>query len=247
MSVDRAQALTDRLSTAERDRTHGPVPIRDAASLIILDAEGGTVLMGRRSQKHVFMPGRFVFPGGRVDPTDSRVPVAADFCATTAQKLSAETGRRTGSARVKAFGVAALREAYEETGVLIGRRAEAVPTAALFRAFADHGLALDLSLLTFVARAITPPGRPRRYDTRFFVVQKSAVVARDETVTGPDAELEEVAWVPIEEARALPLPTITLTVLDELTDRLEQGQGFDPAGPVPFYRWQRSAFVRTVL
>jgi len=221
--------------------------VRDAASLIILDKAANAVLMGRRSRRHVFMPGQFVFPGGRVDPTDSRVPVAAGFHAVTRAKLAAETGRRTGEARLKAFGVAALREAYEETGVLIGRPCGPVPSVAHLRAFADRGLAPDLSVMAFVARAITPPGRPRRFDTRFFVVPREAVADRDEVVTGPGAELEEVAWVPVDEARTLALPAITLTVLDELTDRLKGNPDLDPAGPVPFYRWRRTAFVRTVL
>ncbi|MEM6762048.1 MAG: NUDIX hydrolase [Pseudomonadota bacterium] len=244
----RARALTERLTHSERDRSHGPVTVRDAASLIIYDEKSAAVLMGRRSARHVFMPNRFVFPGGRVDPADSRVPVSLPYHPATARRLAAETSSRTGTSRLKAFGVAAFRETYEETGVLVGRRAPGeAPKAAAFMPFAERGLALDLSLLTFVARAVTPPGRPRRYDTRFFVVPRVAIADIDEGAVGADAELEEIAWVPMKEAAAMPLPTITLTVLDELAARLNEQDGLFPNAPVPFYRWQRGGFTRTLL
>lgn len=246
---DPAEELTARLNAGERDRDHPPVKVRDAASLVILDPAGPSVLMGRRNARHTFMPNRFVFPGGRVDVADSRVPVARPYHPETAQKLSSQTSSRHGPTRLRALGVAALRETFEETGALIGRSdSDRVPTSAPFAAFATRGLALDLSALSFIARAITPPGRPRRYDTRFFLVPRSAVVAIDDTIVGgEDAELEEIAWVPIEEARGMPLPTITITVLDELTRRLAADPGLKPATPVPFYRWQRKAFTRQLL
>lgn len=245
-----AEALTERLSGAERDRSHGPVKVRDAATLIIYDDEapqGPSVLMGRRSAKHVFMANRYVFPGGRVDPSDSRVGVEHGFAPKTEEQLCAETGVRYTPTRAKALGVAALREAFEETGVLIGREGGPPPRAAAFAAFAYRGLALDLSALSFVARAITPPGRPRRFDTRFFLVPRRAIVATDDTIVGPDGELEDVAWLPIEKARTLELPTITLTVLDELDARLAEDPQLKPGGPVPFYRWRGSGFERIIL
>ena len=243
-----AEALTARLNASERDRSHAPVRVRDAASLIVLDDSGPRVLMGRRNGRHAFMPNMLVFPGGRVDPTDSRVKVASSYDSETEAKLGAATSNRLGPMRVRAFGVAALREAFEETGVLIGRREpHSVPTSAPFAAFARRGLALDLSALRFVARAITPPGRPRRYDTRFFLVRREHVTEIDETIVGDDAELQEIDWVPIEAARSLDLPTITLTVLDEITARLDVDPELSPATPVPFYRWRGSAFTRTLL
>jgi len=246
--VPTAETLTARLTEAERDRSHPPVPVRDAASLIVYDREGPSVLMGRRNARHAFMPNRFVFPGGRVDPADSRVAIAAPFDPVTQRKLAAHTSARHGPARLRAFGVAALREAFEETGVLIGRpSAGATPTSPAFAAFAARGLGLDLSRLAFVARAVTPPGRPRRYDTRFFLLPREAVIDIDPTIVGDNAELEEIAWVPVDEARALPLPTITLTVLDEMTERLAKDPHLSQDAPVPFYRWRGSGFTRIVL
>lgn len=240
-----AEALTNRLTAAERNRIHAPVTVRDAASLIILDRERQAVLMGRRNARAAFFPGAFVFPGGRVDPSDSRVP-AAPYHPVTADKLRRGMRNGGGEARARALGVAALREAYEETGVLIGRQGPP-PAAPAFAPFAARGLALDLSPLRYILRAITPPGRPRRFDTRFFVVDREAIAATDPTVVGEDAELEAVDWVPLDAARRLGLPTITVTVLDELEARLAEDPDLAPEAPVPFYCWRRTGFTREVL
>ncbi|MEM9222482.1 MAG: NUDIX hydrolase [Pseudomonadota bacterium] len=243
-----AEFLTKRLTALDRDRTHPPIRVRDAASLIIYDPDGERVLMGRRSAKHVFMPNRFVFPGGRVDPTDGRVRVAGEFDALTTEKLLRDTSKRHGPARVRALGVAALREAFEETGVLIGVEGGGpLPQTTAFSGFWRRTLALDLSQLSFIARAVTPPGRPRRYDTRFFMVPREAVAAIDDSVVGADAELEEIAWVPISDAMELPLPIITVTVLDELRARLADDPQLSPDRPVPYYRWRGRGFVRKLL
>ncbi len=157
-------------------------------------------------------------------------------------------GARHRAARARAFGIAALRETFEETGVLIGRPdSAALPRSAPFAGFATRGLALDLSRLAFIARAVTPPGGPRRYDTRFFLARRDMIADIDTTVVGADAELEDIAWVPIEEAKAMPLPAITITVLDDLAHRLATDPALEPGGPVPFYRWERTGFTRTIL
>lgn len=249
---DKGEALRAELTAAEGKEgrvAKAAVKVRDAASLIVLDGAGEpSVLMGRRNARHVFMPNQFVFPGGRVDAADSRVTVARPYAPETAQKLTAHTSTRHTPTRVRAFGVAALREAFEETGVLVGCKGpKRIPTSPPFAAFAARALALDLSALTFVARAITPPGRPRRYDTRFFMVPRESVADIDETIVGDDAELEEIAWVPIAKAREMPLPTITITVLNELTARLADDPKLRPETPVPFYRWQGKAFTRQLL
>ena len=239
--------LTARLSAAERDRSSAPIAVRDAASLLVLDRSERTILMGRRSMRHVFMPGRFVFPGGRVDPTDARVHVARPYDPVTLAKLTAGMRSGRGEARAKALGIAALRETYEETGVLIGERGADLPSGAAFAPFAERGIGLDLSSLRFFMRAITPPGRPRRFDTRFFVVDRACVAEVDESRVGEDAELEEIAWVEIDAARRMELATITLTVLDELVARLDADPSLPADVGVPYYRWQRQGFIRTIL
>ena len=223
------------------------VKVRDAASLILLDRSGPSVLMGRRSARHVFMPNRFVFPGGRVDPGDARAPVASSYDPVTAEKLTSRVRAGTGAARARALGVAAVRETFEETGVIMGLPGGKAPRGDAWSAFARRDLGIDLSALRFVLRAITPPGQPRRFDTRFFVAPADAIAAIDPHRVGEDAELEEIRWVAINEARTLDLPTITHTVLDALSARLSADPVLSPDAPVPFYRWVRTRFERDLL
>lgn len=240
--------LVERLSSAERRMDYENVRPRDAATLLILDrAAGGEpqVLMGRRHTRHKFMPGKFVFPGGRVDPADSRVPVTGDYEAPVKSKLMEQMKHRKGEARARAFAVAAIRETYEEAGVFIGNKDDAQwkPNAE-FAPFASRGISLDLKPFRFIARAITPPRRPRRFDTRFLAVWADAICDRLPEGTGPTGELEELCWLSLEEAKSLELPAITLTIIEELQKRLIDDPELDPATPVPFYYWQRKGFVR---
>jgi hypothetical protein len=114
-----------------------------------------------------------------------------------------------------------------------------------WEAFREHGVFPDLEAVQFVARAITPPKRPKRFDTRFFAVDRRAIAHEVGGVIGPDAELIELAWVNLEEAKRLDLPTITTVILDELETRLKAG--FAPELPVPFYYERNRKFQREVL
>ena len=240
--------LAQRLTETERERVHANLKPRDAATLILIDRKGRTpkLLMGRRNPASVFMPGKFVFPGGRLDPDDRRMVAANALDATVEAKLHARVLRPTAS-RPRALALAAIRETYEETGLLLGRSDWGGPSGvpAAWSAFAERGVMPDLEMVHFIARAITPPKRPRRFDARFFAVDAEAIAARVEDVTGPAAELVELVWIPIKEARALDLPTITGVVLEELEARLRAG--FAPRLPVPFYHEQRRRWVREEL
>jgi len=97
----------------------------------------------------------------------------------------------------------------------------------------------------FIARAITPPRRPKRFDTRFFTADASLVAHTIEGVVGPDSELVELVWTPIEQATHLDMPTITGVVLEELLARVEAGMAHDL--PVPFYFMQDEQFRRELL
>jgi 8-oxo-dGTP pyrophosphatase MutT (NUDIX family) len=232
---------------------------RDASTLLILDrAAGGPprVLMGRRHMRHKFMPGAWVFPGGRVDPADSRVVTADDYRPGELARLMVEMKGPKTAARARALAVAAIRETFEEAGVFVGTPtgAPAAPAAEpighddAFAVFAARGLAPALAEIRFVARAITPPGRPRRFDTRFLAIPAEAVAGRLESGLGPSGELEDVAWVSFAEARARPeLPPITRAVLDELDTRLATDPHLAEDRPVPFYRWIGSAFTRSLI
>src|ERR1700743_616197 len=98
---------------------------RDAATLILVDRSATVpkVLVGRRHDKVVFMPGKFVFPGGRVDKSDNRVPVASPLPKALEANLLKGSPQITTS-RARSLAVAAIREACEETGLCLGRKNE---------------------------------------------------------------------------------------------------------------------------
>ena len=220
---------------------------RDAATLIMLDRSRGKVrvLIGRRHRDHAFMPGKFVFPGGRTDPADSRVPTASPLEPAEEAKLIG-TGSRATPARARAIALSAIRETYEEAGLLIGEPGEFVTRKPDWQGFADHSVRPSLSRLRFVARAITPPGRVRRFDTRFLAAWRDDV-AVELPDGGPTHELEELIWLPVEEAREADIPVITRTILGDLERRLADDPDLAPGGPVPFYRMRYNRFLRDVL
>jgi 8-oxo-dGTP pyrophosphatase MutT (NUDIX family) len=233
------------LTRVERKQTHPNQPWRDAATLILVDRSEPTpkVLLGRRHAGHKFMPGRFVFPGGRVERNDARVPLATSLHPDVEARLMKRV-RNPSPAKARAFALAAIRETFEETGLLIGHRQE-VRTSRPGNIFDEAGVYPDLASMHFIARAITPPGRPRRYDTRFFAADAQAVAHRVEGVVGPDAELIELIWLPITDAEQLEMSTITKVALRELEARTAAGFAHDL--PVPFYRMLHRRFVREML
>lgn len=224
-----------------------PMRPRDAATLILLDRVDGIVkvLMGRRHARHAFMPGKFVFPGGRTDPADSRIAVDQGLHPAEEAKLIG-AGSRASAARARAVALSAVRETYEEAGLLIGHRGAFHTSRSDWQGFADHGIAPSLEKLRYVARAVTPPGRVRRFDTRFLACWRDAV-ALELPEGGPTDELQEIVWLPLVEAKQADIPTITRTILEEIDKRLIDDPLLKPGGAVPFYRLLRGRFVRTVL
>jgi 8-oxo-dGTP pyrophosphatase MutT (NUDIX family) len=151
---------------------------RDAATLIVVRRDGPQprVLMGRRNRGHDFMPGKWVFPGGGVDRGDARAPAAAELRPEVAAKLALTAPERR-PALPRALALAAVRETFEEAGLLLAKPAAPRPGVGPWRPFLALGAAPDLSALTFVARAITPPYRPKRFDARFFMAEASALLS----------------------------------------------------------------------
>ncbi|MEH3147286.1 MAG: NUDIX domain-containing protein [Methylobacterium frigidaeris] len=244
-----AQPTEPAASAAPEKRASALRP-RNAATLIILDRSGRggpKLLMGRRHDGHKFMPGKFVFPGGRIELEDRHMPVAGTLNDRAEAALAARVTRPPHHLG-RALALAAIRETFEETGLMIGTRDYGPPDAAPdgpWAAFREEGVLPDLEALQFIARAITPPQRPKRFDTRFFAVDRTAVVAERTGIVGPDSELVELAWVDLKQARALDLPRITAIVLDELEARL--AAGFSPMLPVPYFREVRGKHVREEL
>ena len=243
--------LAERLSAIERRMDHPNVRPRDAATLLILDREQPgepRVLMGRRHERHKFMPGKFVFPGGRIDPTDSRITPTRDYDETVMAKMMHDMKGPKTQARARAFAVAAMRETYEEAGVFVGQKTgENWSAPRDFEAFSERGIRIDLAPVRLVARAITPPRRPRRFDTRFLAVWSDQICDQLKEGTGPTGELEELHWLNLEDAKALDLPMITLTIIEEVQQRLREDGELDPATPIPFYRWRANKFVRDLI
>jgi 8-oxo-dGTP pyrophosphatase MutT (NUDIX family) len=195
-------------------------PIRAAATVILWDRDAtgaARVLMGQRGAGAVFMPAKFVFPGGAVDPQDLTAAPAAGLSQSCRARLLARPLDTTPSP--DALLAAGLRETEEETGLAAGPGAD----------------------LMFVFRAITPPGRPRRFDARFFL---GPVTGFDGDLAGFGAasgELRHLRFAPIEAALALDLPFVTEVVLAEVAAILAGAEQpgvpfFDNSGPEPVFR-----------
>jgi 8-oxo-dGTP pyrophosphatase MutT (NUDIX family) len=193
------------------------------------------------------MPGKFVFPGGRVDKSDGRVPVAAPISGPLEANLLKGRPKITPS-RARSLAVAAIREACEETGLCLGRKSNGAEPAleGAWKPFAEAGLLPDPSGLFLIARAITPPGRVRRFDTRFFTADASTIAHRVEGVIHADAELVELVWVEIGSKPLADLHPMTKNVLNELEKRLASGPLTHDAA-VPFFHFYAGKMQRDVL
>ena len=245
---DIAARLLEELRKTDKHREFPTVRPRDAATMIIIDrgAASPRVLLGRRHAGHKFMPGKFVFPGGRVESLDRRMPSATPLVPRVETRLM-QMMQRPNAGRARAFALAAIRETFEETGILLGRKADAPMRSpgGAWDGYVAAGVAPDLAAVHFVARAITPPGRTKRFDTRFFAIDAGAIAARHDGVVGPDTELTELVWLPIGEASRLDMSAITIAVLEELTQRIAAGFAHDL--PVPYYRMLNRRRARELL
>ncbi|HEY0301216.1 MAG TPA: hypothetical protein VGC36_07790 [Rhizomicrobium sp.] len=206
---------------------------KDAATLVLVKRDGGTarVLMGRRHGNMAFMANKYVFPGGRIDPGDMRIAAAAEL----RPEVAARAAFGSSLGRARGLALAAIRETFEETGILLGVRAERVPRtrAPGWKKYFAHKIMPRLDTLELIARAITPPNRTRRFDARFFMADAGLIA--HELSGAQNEELLTPAWLTIAEARALDLPSITRTVLDEVEARVNG----DTRRPAPFYRFTR--------
>ena len=238
----------ERMTKSERDQSHPDSEPRDAATMMLIDRFGPVpkVLLGRRHAGHKFMPGKFVFPGGRIEALDAQMSAVSDIHPDMEKKLL-ERVAKPAPQFARALALTAVREVAEETGLLLGEQGNEPPQTPgeIWAEFAKAKVHPDLGNIHFIARAITPPRRPRRFDTRFFTADASSIAHTIEGVVGPDSELVELTWVPIEEAAHLDMPTITGIVLEELLARVEAGMGHSV--PVPFYFMENQQFFRDLL
>ena len=206
--------------------------IRHASTVLLVRDAGSSpaVLMGQRGANAAFMPSKFVFPGGAVDAEDASISFGHAAHPNCAAKLAIDA-RGIG---VEALLAAAIRELWEETGLRLGTGGDGPPdgTPESWQSYFASGAAPDPRPLRFMFRAITPPGRPRRFDARFFVAPADALMDDPDDFSKASDELSHLHWVPLSEARTLDLPFITEVVLGELSSALP---ALDPPQGIPFF------------
>jgi len=210
------------------------VEVKDAASVILIRDRKTkpSVLMGQRGKNASFMPEKFVFPGGAVEETDFKINSFKPLNVICKARMAYECNE----ALVNALTNAAIRELFEETGIILGSKGKwtgMIPYE--WKKFVDLELVPDGSNFRFVFRAITPPGRPRRFDARFLYLNAdllSAEIDLDD-FSGASDELSHLQWIPIKDVRKFDLPFITEVVFAEVISNLN-----DDMTPkrVPFFK-----------
>lgn len=216
-----------------------PVKPRDAGSLIVWrpGVEGPEVLMGRRSARAAFVPDFFVFPGGRLDPADRAVRAATRLDPDAAKRM----GVRGDAALAEALALAAVRETFEETGLLLAEIGD--PGAAdhpEWRQWQALGLAPGLHRLRYFGRAITSPSSPIRFHARFFVTRAAELQGE----IGGSGELSELGFYPATEVLAnKPVVDVTEFMLNRLIAFAADPLRFEARTPVFSYK-DDAPFVR---
>lgn len=214
--------------------------IRDAATVILFRRpEAPEVLMGQRGAGAAFMPSKVVFPGGAVDPGDHAVTLAGQPDMSCMGRLSEGASPEVSHALV----AAAVRELWEETGLILGAPGFWPDPPGDWAGFAARGYRPSGAGLRFVFRAITPPGRPRRFDARFFLVSADQVQGDPEDFGAASDELSNLQWIPLSEVRHFDLPFITEVVLAEVAALIRLGTAPET---VPFFHNddEESLFLR---
>ena len=212
------QRLYDKMEDGDIvDRSRPSVRPKDAATLILVRRDGPKprILMGKRSSRHDFMPEKYVFPGGRVDPTDGRVPAASELSSQVETVLTVNSRRKP-----RAFALTAIRETFEETGLIIGQAGQIGTGPQNWRPFLEEGVLPCQKHLTFIGRAVTPPYRPKRFDARFFMAEAEHALL-DERPANTSPELVDIQWVNLNEAEDLDLPSVTRLMVQEVRARLD--------------------------
>lgn len=217
-----------------------PVPARAAATLVLLrDAEAGLeVLLLQRTRAAGFVPGAYVFPGGRVDGADASPALIARVDGLDAVAAALRLELPDGDPPALAYYLGALREAFEETGILVARDVNGQPSATaaedahvdgLRDALMEHritfeevldrlGCRLDGAAVEYLAHWITPEVEPRRYDTRFFAAHAHSGAR---VVVDP-REMTDAVWITPSAALkrhhegSLPMVFPTIRTLEDL-------------------------------
>lgn len=206
---------------------------RPSASIILIDRSSSIcrILVGRRGSGHVFMPDLYVVPGGRRDARDHTRPFARDLHPQVLAHLQQNGRRLLPAASARALALAAARELCEETGLGLGAAPPQAP---------------DLSCLRYIARAVTPPGAPRRFDNRFFAAFIDEAGINGQSMTDSD-ELADLRWLAIDALETVKMPGILLAVLADLKKSLESDRSLPFGSDVCVYTNRNGAFLRRRL
>ena len=211
--------------------TSDKTKIRNAATVIVVrnKHDNPSVLMGQRGVNAAFMPSKFVFPGGAVDDQELSIDIKKSINEVCKNRLLKENENGPWNALV----AAAIRELFEETGQIIGVEQEWREPPSSWRGFAKTGYVPDASHMSFVFRAITPPGRPRRFDARFFLIQAEELQTDLDDFSMASDELSHLQWIPLTDTKNFDLPFITQVVLAEIAGNLMNS---GPPAKVPFFQ-----------
>ncbi|MDE0588986.1 NUDIX hydrolase [Halocynthiibacter sp. C4] len=215
--------------------------IRDAASLILHRNISGAVhvLMGQRGQKAAFMPNKFVFPGGAVDLDDVNIPLMQPMEPACQEQLLHDCAPEL----ARALPVAAIRELWEEAGLILGSKAEWKTPPKDWETYAQRGYRPSAEGFRFVFRAVTPIGPKRRFDARFFLVDAENLESDPDDFSAASDELSHLQWIELSNARSFDLPFITEVVLAEVEKHLKTGVR---PSEVPYFKAtdKRNIFTR---
>lgn len=198
-----------------------PVPGRKApraklaSTLVLLRGRGKDrqILMGKRSKKHDFMPSVYVFPGGRVDPADTIAKPIDQIHPRTQNILE----HALSPARARACVMACIRETFEETSMILGEPTDsrpAAPNCPSWQSIFNQGFQPQIGNIHVFGRAITPPFRDKRFDTWFFVTELDA--CHTHQTAKPSAELVDIGWYTLQDAKALKIHRATAMMLEQL-------------------------------
>ena len=206
-----------------------PAKPKDSSSLIILkkDKLGVQVLMGKRGRKAVFS-NAYVFAGGKVDAGDSLPKPASELNPDIARRISSDT------AKAKSFAMAAVREAYEETGFLLGASGDLGETGnESWDEIRSMNLAPNLEKMHYVGHAITPASKAVRFNARFFYTW----VHEMSGTLGGSGELSDLAFLSLRDALNLPMVDVTEFMLEEMI--LREQTDFATPTTYPFFGYRK--------
>ena len=248
VQADRLERLNEfvrRMNEVERDLSHPVVRPKDAATLILVDRSAGcrrccsanasTPQVHARQVRLSRRRRRPVRQAHAVRDRSSRTPKRPAAALPTCERRPA-----------RALALAAVRETFEETGILLGSDARGGERTgrAVVRVCRSQVLP-DLRNIHFIGRAITPPGRPRRFDARFFTMDAARSRIASTASPAPTPNWSNWSGCRSPDAKQLDMPAVTGVMLEELDARIADGFGHDL--PVPFYRMMRGTFAMREL